>query len=98
MYQSITTIELEQVLKQESQAILDVRDRDDFEVGHIEGALNIPIDELAEKSSTLDKNRPYMIICYAGGRSQAASEFLAQKGYQVTNVMGGMGAWRGEVK
>ncbi|WP_099225103.1 rhodanese-like domain-containing protein [Listeria costaricensis] len=98
MYQSITAIELEQVLKQEDRAVLDVRDQDAFVAGHIPGAVNIPIDELADQFSTLDKNQPYMIICYAGGRSQAASEFLAQKGYQVTNVMGGMGAWRGEVK
>ncbi|EUJ33651.1 rhodanese-like domain-containing protein [Listeria floridensis FSL S10-1187] len=95
MYLSTTTAELRQELDQ--YQILDVRDAEDFANGHIQGAVNIPITELAEAYPKLDQTASYAIICYAGGRSEQASRFLGDKGYQVTNVMGGMGAWQGEI-
>ncbi|MBF2685914.1 rhodanese-like domain-containing protein [Listeria welshimeri] len=95
MYQSITANDLEQELKESTQNILDVRDEDAFIEGHIPNAINIPINELPEKLATLDKKKAYTIICYAGGRSERASQFLAAEGFDVTNVMGGMGAFRG---
>lgn len=97
MYQSITANDLEQELKVRPMNILDVRDAADFQVGHIPNAINIPISELVEKYNELDEGTAYTVICYAGGRSERASQFLAAEGFNVTNVMGGMGAWRGEV-
>ncbi|HFK7058077.1 TPA: rhodanese-like domain-containing protein [Listeria monocytogenes] len=97
MYQSITVNDLEQDLKKASHNILDVRDADAFVEGHIPDAINIPINELPEKLASLDKEKPYTIICYAGGRSERASQFLAAEGFDVTNVMGGMGAFHGIV-
>ncbi|EEO1163479.1 rhodanese-like domain-containing protein [Listeria monocytogenes] len=88
MYQSITANDLEQDLKKASHNILDVRDADAFVEGHIPDAINIPINELPEKLASLDKEKPYTIICYAGGRSERASQFLAAEGFDVTNVMG----------
>ncbi|MCD2224790.1 rhodanese-like domain-containing protein [Listeria cossartiae] len=97
MYQSITANDLEQELKNSQLNILDVRDADAFVEGHIPDAINIPINELPEKLATLDKEQAYTIICYAGGRSERASQFLAAEGFDVTNVMGGMGAFHGSV-
>ncbi|EHF2867769.1 rhodanese-like domain-containing protein [Listeria monocytogenes] len=97
MYQSITANDLEQDLKKAPHNILDVRDADAFVEGHIPDAINIPINELPEKLATLDKEKAYTIICYAGGRSERASQFLAAEGFEVTNVMGGMGAFHGTV-
>ncbi|MBC1923574.1 rhodanese-like domain-containing protein [Listeria innocua] len=97
MYQSITANDLEQELKNTQLNILDVRDADAFVEGHIPDAINIPINELPEKLTSLDKEKPYIIICYAGGRSERASQFLAAEGFDVTNVMGGMGAFHGAV-
>ncbi|PZG41109.1 rhodanese-like domain-containing protein [Listeria ivanovii] len=96
MYQSITANDLEQELKANSRNILDVRDAAEFAEGHIPNAINIPINELPEKFKGLDREQAYTIICYAGGRSERASQFLAAEGFEVTNVMGGMGAWHGE--
>ncbi|MBC1487781.1 rhodanese-like domain-containing protein [Listeria sp. FSL L7-1485] len=97
MYQSITANDLEQELKANPRNILDVRDAADYAEGHIPNAINIPINQLQEELKKLDSKQAYTIICYAGGRSERASQFLATEGFEVTNVMGGMGAWRGEV-
>ncbi|WP_088809385.1 MULTISPECIES: rhodanese-like domain-containing protein [Listeria] len=91
MFLSITTSELEGKL--DVYEILDVRDADDFSARHIEGATNIPISELEENVNTLSKEKVYAVICYAGGRSQRATEFLDSQGFQVTNVSGGMNEW-----
>ncbi len=96
MYLSTTTAELRQSLA--NYQVLDVRDAEDFQKGHIPKAQNIPIHELGERFTELDPEVDYAIICYAGGRSEQASIFLSAKGYQVTNVMGGMGAWQGDLE
>lgn len=62
MYQSITANDLEQELKNTQLNILDVRDTDAFVEGHIPDAINIPINELPEKLTSLDKEKPYTII------------------------------------
>ncbi len=93
MFLSITTKELEENL--DAYTVLDVRDADDFSVRHIKGATNIPISELEGHVSTLSKEKPYAVICYAGGRSLRATEFLDNQGFQVTNVLGGMNEWHG---
>ncbi|MEN2665985.1 rhodanese-like domain-containing protein [Listeria aquatica] len=95
MYLSTTAAELRQ--NTANYQIIDVRDAEDFKKGHIPAARNIPIHELGERFIELDPKIDYAIICYAGGRSEQASIFLSGKGYRVTNVMGGMGAWQGSL-
>lgn len=58
----------------------------------------MPLSELAQSYTQLDKEQPYFVICHSGARSANASEFLGSQGYNVTNVMGGMSAWRGEIE
>lgn len=96
MYQSISNDEFYQ--EQNSKPILDVREVDEFQNGHIPGAINLPLSELAQTYHQLDKEQPYFVICRSGARSANASEFLGNQGYDVTNVMGGMSAWRGAVE
>ncbi|MEI5993098.1 rhodanese-like domain-containing protein [Candidatus Enterococcus mansonii] len=97
MYKSIMIDEFEQLEKRNDLAIIDVREEDEYVSGHIKGAKNMPLSNLQETAETLDKNQPYYIICLSGGRSQMASEHFSSLGYDVTNVMGGMSAWRGDV-
>ncbi|EOH99291.1 hypothetical protein UAW_00441 [Enterococcus haemoperoxidus ATCC BAA-382] len=97
MYKSIMIDEFEQLEKRNQLAIIDVREEDEYVSGHIKGAKNLPLSTLQETAESLDKTQHYYIICHAGGRSQMASEYFASVGYDVTNVMGGMSAWRGEV-
>ncbi|MGY3748971.1 rhodanese-like domain-containing protein [Vagococcus acidifermentans] len=99
MYQSISPDEFEQIEKRNDIHIIDVREADEFAAGHIPQAQSLPLSELvARYSDTLDKELPYYLICLSGSRSAQAAAFLGNEGYQVTNVMGGMFSWRGEIE
>lgn len=97
MYNSIFIDEFYQKTNKESLSILDVREIDEYESGHIELSTNMPLSELVENVNHLDKQQEYYVICHSGGRSANACAFLSQEGYNVINVMGGMSAWRGDV-
>ncbi|MGL4694530.1 rhodanese-like domain-containing protein [Enterococcus larvae] len=97
MYQTMMIPEFEQLVKQESINILDVRELNEFQSGHIEGAVNLPLSGFPEAAEELDQTKDYHIICHSGSRSQMACDFLGSKGFTTTNIMGGMSAWRGAV-
>ncbi|WP_298251958.1 rhodanese-like domain-containing protein [uncultured Arthrobacter sp.] len=78
--------------------ILDVREDYEWEAGHIDGALHIPLDELPTRVDELDPDEDLHVICRSGGRSQRAAEWLDGNGYTAINVTGGMGAWLEEGK
>ena len=72
--------------------IIDVREEEEFETLHLEGARNLPLSQLADTYKQLDKDNPYYVICKSGMRSARACQFLAEQGYEVINVQGGMDA------
>jgi glyoxylase-like metal-dependent hydrolase (beta-lactamase superfamily II)/rhodanese-related sulfurtransferase len=79
--------------------ILDVREPGEFTgpLGHIKGAVLIPLGELAERAGELDSTRPVVAVCRAGGRSAQATVILRQAGFKdVANLTGGMLRWRAE--
>jgi rhodanese-related sulfurtransferase len=79
--------------------ILDVRELDEFTgpLGHIEGAVLIPLGELAARVEELAKDRPIVAVCRAGSRSAQATAILQQAGFpDVANLNGGMLRWRAE--
>ena len=95
--QSITAKELEQKLKAgESLNIIDVREEEEVAMGKIPGAKHIPLGQIPERLAELDKNKHYYMVCRSGKRSSNACQFLAQNGYDVTNMTGGMLDWEGE--
>jgi len=73
--------------------ILDVREPDEWEAGHIEGALHIPLADLPGRLDELPDAEPVYVICRVGGRSARAVAWLSHHGYEAVNVDGGMGAW-----
>jgi glyoxylase-like metal-dependent hydrolase (beta-lactamase superfamily II) len=79
--------------------VLDVREPDEFTgpLGHIRGAVLIPLGELADRAGELSKDRPIVAVCRAGGRSAQAINLLQQAGFaKVANLTGGMLRWRAE--
>jgi glyoxylase-like metal-dependent hydrolase (beta-lactamase superfamily II)/rhodanese-related sulfurtransferase len=71
--------------------ILDVRGVNEFNAGHIKGAVNIPAPDLRTRYTELDKNSPIAVICTTGIRSGMASSILKIKGFKnIYNVSGGM--------
>ena len=80
--------------------LLDVRTEGEFHgsLGHLEGALLIPVQELAER---LDELEPYkkdtvVVYCRTGNRSHYATELLRSKGFKAFNMTGGMVQWNQE--
>src|SRR6266699_2836342 len=74
--------------------ILDVRDKSEWEEGHIKGAIHIPYYFLVQRLHELDNTQPLALICASGQRSSIACSLLQKNGFtQLFNVVGGMDAW-----
>ncbi len=76
-------------LEQEDYILVDVRTEEEFENGHVEGALNLPVDSLRERLSELDPGKKIVEYCQVGLRGHVAESILNQYGYEVINVTGG---------
>ncbi|MFS9269712.1 rhodanese-like domain-containing protein [Streptococcus infantis] len=84
--------EFYQLYQNEQLSLVDVREVEEFEALHLEGARNFPLSQLADTYKQLEKNQLYYVICKSGMRSARACQFLAEQGYEVINVQGGMDA------
>ena len=90
---------LEEASAQAPLQILDVREPDEFSgpLGHIQGAVLIPLGQLAERAGELGHDRPIVAVCRAGSRSAQAVTILQQAGFKdIANLTGGMLRWRAE--
>ncbi|HMO62038.1 MAG TPA: rhodanese-like domain-containing protein [Ferruginibacter sp.] len=67
--------------------LVDVRSAGEFDTGHIEGSLNIPLDQLSFQLHRLQKDKTIVVYCRSGNRSKAAKAILLQKGF--INVVDG---------
>ncbi|TVP89064.1 MAG: rhodanese-like domain-containing protein [Alkalicoccus sp.] len=98
--EEISTKELEEKLAGEQADdyyFVDVREPDEFEEGHIAQMENYPLSTLSEDYASLPQDKPMVIICRSGNRSEQAVEFLEQEGFDdLINVEGGMLDWEGE--
>ena len=79
-----------QLYQNNQPSLVDVREVDEFEALHLEGAHNLPLSQLADSYNQLDKDQLHYVICKSGMRSARACQFLAEQGYKVINVQGGM--------
>ena len=77
---------------------IDAGEQEEVDAGIIPGAKHIALGQVETSLEQIDPSVPHYIICKAGGRSAMACEILEEKGYDVTNVTGGMMAWDGEVQ
>ncbi|HVY74824.1 MAG TPA: rhodanese-like domain-containing protein [Puia sp.] len=73
-------------IHQHGAVIVDVRSPKEFSGGHIDGALNIPLDQLSKYIGELQqKGKPVITCCLSGGRSASATNLLSQAGLEVYN-------------
>ena len=77
--------------------LVDVRQDWEYEEFHLPGALLMPLPDLTERLDELDKGVPVITYCRSGARSQAAAALLEGEDFQVSNMVGGILAWQGEV-
>ncbi|SES03000.1 Rhodanese-related sulfurtransferase [Gracilibacillus ureilyticus] len=93
---NISATELKAVLKDKNKQFVDVRTPAEFKGNNISGFKNIPLHTLGQKAKhELSIDKEVVVICQSGMRSQKASKTLRKLGFaKVTNVKGGMNAWR----
>jgi rhodanese-related sulfurtransferase len=70
--------------------IVDVRESDEWEAGHIEGAVHIPMGQLNQRQDELADDRQIVTVCRSGSRSGAVADTLNRAGYRAENLEGGM--------
>ncbi|MFE0581009.1 MULTISPECIES: rhodanese-like domain-containing protein [unclassified Streptomyces] len=75
--------------------LLDVREQVEWNAGHAPGAVHAPLSRLLAGAAlpAAAENRPLVVICRSGHRSQQAAELLTDRGAQAVDVKGGMNAW-----
>ncbi|WP_137145004.1 rhodanese-like domain-containing protein [Mycolicibacterium sp. CR10] len=77
----------------ETVVLLDVREDDEWQRGHAEGAQHIPMGDVPARMAEIDTEAQLFVVCHSGGRSQRVAQYLARNGYEPVNVSGGMLAW-----
>jgi rhodanese-related sulfurtransferase len=79
--------------------LIDVREPNEFDNGHILGARNIPMSQLKMRMKEIRSDLPVYLYCQSGMRSGRAAQFLYKKGYKnLTQLQGGFKKWTGKVK
>ena len=73
--------------------VIDVREPDEYVVGHVPGARLVPLARVASSLDDLPRSRPVYVICASGNRSKAGAGLLAQRGIEAYSVAGGTGGW-----
>lgn len=82
-----------QAYQKENLHVLDIREQEEYDALHLEGVQLLPLSELAGRYQELELDQLYYVICKSGIRSARACQFLAEQGYDVINVQGGMMAF-----
>ena len=84
----------EDVSKRRSELhLLDVREQDEWDAGHIEGAQHIPLGQLATRLAEVPKEHIVVAVCRSGSRSDRAAKGLRLSGFEAENLDGGVTAW-----
>lgn len=101
-YQQITAEEAKSMMEEQPDAvILDVREQDEYDAGHIPGAVLLPVGTINEEtaaSAIPEKDTVVLVYCRSGNRSKTASQALADLGYTRIYEFGGIKDWPYEVE
>ncbi len=89
----ITAERLQQHIQQRDVQIIDVRTAFEYELGHLPGAINVAHTRLLAHMHKLPRERPLVVHCQKADRSPAAAAMLAQHGFQVYHLAGGLRSW-----
>lgn len=95
-YQKITQEEAKEMMDTQEVIILDVQEQDEYDGGHIPGAVLLPvgtIDETTAAEVIPEKDSTVLVYCRSGNRSKTASSILAELGYTNIYEFGGINTW-----
>lgn len=94
---NVTPTEAVLLMSRSKTLILDIRDEAEFAVGHIQGAKNIPLAELETRMKEIEKqkNKPVLVNCQKGMRTNKACQLLSQHAFtQLHQLTGGLDKWK----
>ncbi|MBQ7677755.1 MAG: rhodanese-like domain-containing protein [Lachnospiraceae bacterium] len=101
-YRLISQKEAKELMKEDNDSVIvDVRTKEEYDEGHIPGAVLVPIEEIREKkvdAALPDKDALLLLYCRTGRRAEDAAALLAEMGYTDVRSFGGIVEWDGEVE
>lgn len=92
---SVSTAEAIRMINHDNALVLDIREKKDFETGHVVDAVNIPFASLANRLGELEphKSNPIVLVCQSGQTVGAAGKILREKGFNALRMTGGILEW-----
>ena len=99
-YQQISQEEAKEMMDTQEVIVLDVREQDEFDAGHIAGALLLPVGTISRETAAAkipELDSVVLVYCRSGNRSKTASDALAKLGYTNVYEFGGINTWPYEV-
>ena len=100
-YQKISQEEAKEMMDAGEVLILDVREQDEYDSGHIPGAVLLPVGSIDEASAAAvipEKETVVLVYCRSGNRSKTAAKALAELGYTGIHEFGGINTWPYEIE
>lgn len=100
-YQQIGQEEAKEMMDSQEVLILDVREQDEYDSGHIPGAVLLPVGSITEESAAEvipEKDATVLVYCRSGNRSKTAAKTLAELGYTGIYEFGGITTWPYDVE
>ena len=100
-YQQISQDEAKEMMDSQEVVILDVREQEEFDSGHIAGAVLLPVGSISEATAAEvipKKDSVVLVYCRSGNRSKTASEKLVELGYTKVYEFGGINTWPYEIE
>jgi rhodanese-related sulfurtransferase len=94
---TLSTLQAIQLLNKGKVSIVDVRKSDEFNAGHLRNSKHIPIDDLDQRVSELDKSQAVLVVCQSGVRASRAAANFKRAGFAEVYVLeGGFTEWRSQ--
>jgi rhodanese-related sulfurtransferase len=78
----------------DSVHVLDVRESYEWDVGHVDGAIHIPIQQIQHRAPELPTDKPLLCVCTVGARSEYVARALKAAGFEADNLEGGLMTWQ----
>ena len=100
-YQQISQEEAKEMMDTQEVIVLDVREQDEYDSGHIPGAVLLPVGTINEETASAvipEKDDNVLVYCRSGNRSKTASAALAELGYTNIYEFGGINTWSYEIE
>jgi rhodanese-related sulfurtransferase len=93
MAEHLTPDRAAELLADGTAQMIDIREDHEHEAGHVAGDRHIELPRLTDEAASLDRNRPVVVYCRSGSRSEVAADALQASGYDAYSLEGGFVAW-----